>query len=62
MPETNMNKDQDLTWHKNEDTEELVKSENPDKGYMENKSLCVKCHGPKRACEIPYCPQTYSEE
>ncbi len=54
--------EQDLTWHKSADTDELVKSESPDKGYMENKNLCVKCHGPKRACNIPYCPQVFRED
>ncbi len=43
--------------HDQDQTEEIVKSVNPDTGFMKSKSLCQKCHGPLRKCERLECPQ-----
>lgn len=43
--------------HDTEKTEEIVKSVNPDSGFMKASNLCTKCHGPRRRCERPECPQ-----
>jgi hypothetical protein len=43
-----MSKDLD---HDQDKTDNLQKSENPDKGYMDQKNLCQKCHGPKGSCK-----------
>lgn len=37
--------------HDQDKTDNLQKSENPDKDYMDQKDLCTKCHGPKGSCK-----------
>lgn len=42
--------------HDQDKSDELVKSVNPDSEYMNQRGLCSKCHGPKRACNREGCP------
>lgn len=42
--------------HDQDKTDELVKSADPSKSYMDGKGLCGKCHGPKRKCTRAGCP------
>jgi hypothetical protein len=49
--------DQDLTWQREEESDNLQKSERPDKAYMDEKNLCQQCQGVKRVCDLPACPQ-----
>lgn len=42
--------------HRQADSDELIKSANPDREYMEQVGLCSKCHGPKKSCEMSGCP------
>lgn len=49
--------DQDLTWQREEESDNLQKSERPDKQYMDERNLCQQCQGVKRVCDLPGCPQ-----
>lgn len=42
--------------HDQEKSDNLQKSEKPDKEYMDEKDLCPRCHGPKKACDRDDCP------
>jgi len=43
--------------HDQDKTDQIVKSVNPDRDFMKDKNLCQRCHGPRRGCERPECPQ-----
>lgn len=43
-------------WRQDE-TENLQKSENPNSGYMKDRQLCGLCHGAARNCGMVNCPQ-----
>lgn len=47
----------DLKWQKPEESENIQKSVNPDAGYMDSHSLCRKCHGAIKVCNLDGCPQ-----
>lgn len=49
--------DTDLEWQREEESDNLQKSERPDAEYMEERHLCVQCQGIKRVCDLPACPQ-----
>jgi hypothetical protein len=49
--------EQDLNWQREEESDNLQKSERPDKEYMDERNLCVQCQGVKRECDLPGCPQ-----
>jgi len=49
----------DLGWQKQDETDNLQKSVNPDGEYMRDHHLCTKCHGAKKKCDIEGCPQNY---
>jgi len=40
-----------------EETQNLQKSERPDAKYMQDRHLCTVCHGVARVCERGDCPQ-----
>jgi len=42
--------------HDTGNTDEMVKSVNPNKDYMDQRGLCSKCHGPNRRCDRAGCP------
>ena len=48
---------QDLEWQREHESDSLQKSERPDRDYMEDHNLCRTCHGIKKVCELPHCPQ-----
>lgn len=52
-------KKDDLGWQKQDETDNLQKSENPDGEYMKDKGLCVVCHGVRKKCDKAGCPQNY---
>lgn len=54
---TDKNTNKDLKWQKPEESENIQKSENPDAAYMRDHSLCQKCHGAKKVCNLEGCPQ-----
>jgi hypothetical protein len=59
---SNNNQDQDLEWQREHESDSLNKSVKPDKSYLEANDLCRVCHGKKRACDLPNCPQVWRDE
>ena len=51
------NEDEDLEWQREEESDNMQKSERPDKEYMDERNLCVHCQGVKRVCDRADCPQ-----
>lgn len=51
------NQDHDLKWQKQDESENIQKSANPDTEYMRDHNLCTKCHGNRRVCGEASCPQ-----
>lgn len=50
--------EKDLEWQKQDTSDNIQKSANPDGEYMKDHNLCTKCHGIKQRCSIDGCPQT----
>ena len=42
--------------HRQDTSDELIKSEKPSKDYMDKADLCSKCHGVKKGCTKAECP------
>ena len=51
------NEDKDLEWQREDESDNMQKSERPDKDYMNDRNLCQNCQGVKRICERGDCPQ-----